>query len=323
MIRPSDTVTIFGATGFVGRYVVRRLAPGGCRIRLAARDPSKAARLRPCGVVGQIVPVACNIHDAAQVAEAIGPASIVINLTGILTEKGRSSFQAVHADLPAMIGKICAARGVERVVQVSAIGADGDSPSAYARSKAAGEAALKAAGVKPVIVRPSIIFGPEDSFFNRFASMALISPALPLIGGGETKFQPAYVGDVADAILTAVKDPKCAGKTYELGGPTIYSFRELMTLMLKEIRRERALVPLPWGAARGIARLTGWLPEPPITADQIIQLGFDNVVTKGALQFRTLGIEPTALEVILPTYMDRFRAGGRFNRGGAYQLGER
>ncbi len=323
MLRRDDTVTIFGGSGFIGRSLVHRLAKTGCRIRIAGRDPSKAAKLRPCGAVGQIVPVACNIHDPGSVAAALGPAKAVVNMIGILEEKGPNSFQAVHANFPARLAELASSIGAERFVQISALGADPDSASAYARTKAGGEAAVREHFKGATILRPSIVFGPEDSFFNRFASMATVSPALPLIGGGQTRFQPVYVGDVAQALMAALTDEKTPSKTYELGGPQIYTFRELMELTLKEIRRERALVSIPFKVAETMGKVAQNLPGAPITFDQVQLLKSDNVVSKGAMTLKTLGITPEAVEVIIPTYLDRFRAGGRFNRGGAYQLGER
>ena len=304
-------VTVFGGTGFLGRVVVRELARAGWRIRIACRRPDEALRSKPAGDVGQIVPVPANVRDDASVAAAVDGADAVINLVGVLYERGRQTFRAVHVEAPARIARAASAAGVQRLVHVSALGAGPAAPSAYARSKAAGEAALRDAFPGGTILRPSIVFGPEDSFFNRFAGIARMAPALPLIGGGETRFQPVYVGDVADAVLAVVTRPDAAGRTFELGGPRVYSFAALMTLMLAEIRRKRWLVPVPFWAASAGAFCLEILPKPPLTRDQVRQLQVDNVVSPGAAGLRELGIAPTALEVILPTYLARYRRGGR------------
>jgi NADH dehydrogenase len=303
-------VTVFGGTGFVGRAVVRELARAGARVRVACRRPDEALRCKPMGDVGQIVPVAANVRDDGSVAAAIQGADAVINLVGILYEHGRQKFAAVHEEAPARVGRAARAAGVRRLVHFSALGADPASRSAYARSKAVGEAAVRAAFPGAIIFRPSVIFGPEDDFFNRFAGLARVLPALPLIGGGHTRFQPVYVGDVADAVIAALGMPDCAGRTFELGGPRIYSFRELMALMLAEIRRRRLLVPLPFWLAGLEAFFLEWMPKPPLTRDQVRLLRTDNVVAPGAAGFAELGISPTALEVILPTYLHRYRRGG-------------
>lgn len=307
-------VTIFGGSGFIGRYVVKRLADRGWIVRVAVRRPSRANFLKPLGDVGQITPIRAKLQEPAAVRAAIDGAGAVINLTGILFETGDQKFDAVHHQGAAQIAAACAELGVESLVQMSAIGADSESQAAYARSKAAGEAAVRAAFPKAATVRPSIVFGPEDDFFNRFAEMTALLPVLPLVGGGHTRFQPVYVGDVADAIVTCMTNPNCAGKTYELGGPKVYSFKELLQLMLREIRRKRILMPLPVGLARLQALFFELLPKPPLTRDQIKMLAYDNVVAEGALTLKDLGIEPTSAEVILPTYLDRFRPGGRFNK---------
>jgi len=303
-------VTVFGGAGFLGRYVVRALARGGARVRVACRRPDEALRCKPMGDVGQIVPVAANIRDDASVAAAVAGADVVINLVGILYESGRQTFEAVHHEGAARIARAAKAAGAKRLIQVSAIGADAQSRSEYARTKAAGESAALAAFPGATIVRPSILFGPEDDFFNRFAAMARLALALPLIGGGHTRFQPVYVCDVAAAIVAALEDPASAGKTYELGGPNSYSFRALMEVMLAEIGRRRLLVPVPFWAAGALAFFLEFLPIPPLTRDQVRSLGYDSVVSPGAAGFAQLGIAPTALEVILPTYLARYRRGG-------------
>ena len=309
---PARRITVFGAGGFIGRHVVRRLAPLGWVVRAAQRDAVDAATLRPLGDVGQIVPMRCDLADEAAVAEAVGGSQAVINLVGVLFERGRQRFDAIHAEAAGRVARVAREAGVKHLVHISAIGADADSPSAYARSKAAGEFGVRRWFPDATILRPSIVFGPEDGFFNRFAAMARILPALPLIGGGRTKFQPVYVGDVAEAIVRALARPEAIGKVFELGGPRVASFRELMELMLAEIGRPRALIPLPFWLASLQGSVLGLLPVPPLTRDQVELLKRDNVVAPDALALRDLGIEPTAMEAILPTYLDIYRRGGRF-----------
>jgi uncharacterized protein YbjT (DUF2867 family) len=306
------TATIFGASGFLGRHLVRRLAKTGAVIRAAVRHPVQAGYLKPMGDVGQIVPIGVDIGRDRDIAAAVAGADLVVNLVGILYQGGGQRFHSVQAEGPARIARAAAAAGATSLVQVSAIGADPHSRSLYAQSKAAGEAAVRDLFPAAAILRPSIMFGPEDHFFNRFATLARFSPALPLIGGGHTKFQPVYVGDVAAAIMAALMQPQAKGKLYELGGPRIYSFRDLMQLMLRAIGRRRLLVNLPFGLAKFEAAFLELLPVPPLTRDQVELLKRDNVVAPGALGLADLGIQPTAVEAILPTYLDRFRAGGRF-----------
>ncbi|MFO1058360.1 MAG: complex I NDUFA9 subunit family protein [Dongiaceae bacterium] len=308
------TATVFGGSGFIGRYVVKRLAREGWVVRAAVRLPQSALFLRTMGPLGQVTPIAANLRDERSVADAVAGVEAVVNLVGILYEKGQQSFDAVHVQGAAAVARAAAAAGVRRLVHVSALGADAASDSSYARSKAAGEQAVRAAFPAAAIMRPSIVFGPEDEFFNRFAAMAELSPALPLIGGGRTRFQPVYVGDVAAAIVAAIDRDDAAGRTYELGGPRVYSFRELMELLLREIRRKRWLVDLPVGLANLQAGLLERLPVPPLTRDQVRLLGHDNVVAPGALTLADLGIQPVAPEIILPTYLDRFRPRGYYSR---------
>jgi NADH dehydrogenase len=312
-----DLVTVFGGSGFIGRYVVRRLAREGWQVRVAVRRPDQALFCKTAGQVGQVVPVAVNIRDQASVRAAVSGAAAVVNLVGILFQAGPQRFDAVHAQGAATLAAACAAAGVRSLAHVSAIGADPQSPAAYARSKAAGEAGVGKAFPAATIIRPSIVFGPEDGFFNRFAKMALLAPALPLIGGGATRFQPVYVLDVAEAIARALENPAAhAGKTYELGGPRIYSFRELMTLMLAEIGRKRCLCSLPFALASLQGAVLQSIPfiRPPLTVDQVKLLKRDNVVGPQAAGFKELGITPTALEPILPTYLDRYRPHGYYSR---------
>lgn len=309
--------TIFGATGFIGRHFVRSLAATGAQIRVVTRTPERAMVLKPNGDVAQIVPVACTVSDDASVARVVAGADLVVNLVGILAESRGQSFDAVHHRLAGRIAQAAAAAGATTLLHISAIGASQASDSAYARSKAAGEVAVRAAFPGAVILRPSIVFGPEDNFFNRFARLSQFLPALPLIGGGHTRMQPVYVGDVAAAMMRAATDPALAGLTAELGGPTIYSFKELMQLTLRMVDRQRCLVALPWGAAALQAGLMECLPgEPMLTRDQVRLLKQDNVVADGAMSLADLGITPTAAELVLPTYLDKFRTGGRFTRPG-------
>jgi NADH dehydrogenase len=280
-------------------------------VRVAVRDPVGAAFLQPLGDAGQIVPVAADVTKPATVEAAVRDADAVINLVGILYERGRRTFQRVHVDGAGNVARAAAAAGAKRLVQLSAIGADADSPAAYGRTKMAGEKAVKGAFPGATIVRPSVVFGPEDDFFNRFASMARFLPALPVFA---TSFQPVYVGDVADAVNKIIDDPATAGLTYELGGPRVIGFRELMELVLSETRRRRLLLPIPLAIAEIEAWFLEKLPVPPLTRDQVKLLESDNVVSAKALTFKDLGIEPTAVEAILPTYLHQYRPPVRLRR---------
>lgn len=309
----AKVATVFGGSGFVGRYIVKRLAKEGWVVRVAVRDTEKAHFLQPYGNVGQIVRMPVPIQDEQAVREAVDGADAVFNAIGLLFEPGGAqTFDEVHVNGPERIARLAAETGVKRLIHVSAIGADKESESVYARTKADGEAAIQKQFPQATILRPSIVIGPEDGFLNFFAQMARVSPALPLIGGGKTRFQPVYVGDVADAAMAAVHESKTKGKTYELGGPKVYTFKQLMELLLKEIRRKRLLLPIPFGVAQLQAGVAELLPKPLLTRDQVTLLKQDNVVQKGALSFKTLGLEPQAIEAILPTYLVRYRPGGRF-----------
>jgi uncharacterized protein YbjT (DUF2867 family) len=318
MVADNLTAVVFGGGGFIGRHLVRRLGKAGMTVRIPSRHVSRLGALRTAGVVGQIVPEIVGSFDEAELAATIQGADIVVNLIGILAESRANSFTRLHATVPGLIARACATAGVKRLIHVSALGADAHSKSAYATSKAAGEAAVLEAFPKATILRPSIIFGPEDKFFNRFAAMALLSPVLPLIGGGHTKFQPVYVGDVADAIMAAATRPDAQGKIYELGGPSTYSFKELMELLLAEMGVRRFLAPLPWGLSSFQARIAEWIPGKPLTRDQVELLKQDNVLSGAAPGLADLGIQPTAAELILPTYLDRFRKGGRMSQQRTY-----
>lgn len=306
-------VTIFGGAGFIGRQVVRELAPLGCQIRVACRDPQSVLPLKPCGDVGQIAPVQANVRHERSVVAACDGADAVINLTGILYEKDSQRFETVHVQGAERIARAAKAAGAARLVHMSALGAAKDSPAVYAQTKARGEEAVRAAFPEATVMRPSVVFGPDDDFFNRFAGLMRLLPVLPLIGGGEQKFQPVYVGDVADAIAAAAKSGDYAGETYELCGPTAYSFRELMELIMRETDRHVGLVPLPFELARIQAMFMELLPVPPLTRDQVELLRSDNVCAGAHPGLKAFGIEPTAAEVILPSYLDVYRKGGRFS----------
>jgi NADH dehydrogenase len=310
-------VTVFGGSGFVGRYAVERLADQGAVVTVAVRDPEKAKFLRTLGQVGQVAPVLANICDPASVARAVEEADAVINLVGILYKRGRQSFKSIHTDASAAIGRACTDAGVSRLVHVSAIGVQITGWSEYQRSKAAGEEALHENFSGTTILRPSIIFGPEDGFFNLFGMLARVTPVLPLYGGGTTHFQPVYVGDVAAAIVNALADVSAIGKIYELGGPAVYAFAELMEIILEQTRRKRLLVPVPFAIGEIQAFFLGLLPRPLMTRDQILLLKTDSVVSEGALTLADLGVQPTALEAIVPTYLSRHRRGGRLGRAPA------
>jgi NADH dehydrogenase len=309
-----DLVTVIGGSGFIGRYVVRLLARQKHRIRVAVRHPNQALFLKPMGDVGQIQLLQTNIRNAGSVARAVEGADAVVNLVGILQPSGHQDFQSVHVEGAESVARAAAAAGVRRLAHMSAIGADPRAESAYARTKGEAEAAVRDAFPAATILRPSIVFGPEDEFFNRFASMARMAPALPLIGGGRTRFQPVYVCDVADAVARAATQAGLEGQTFELGGPRIYTFRELMELVLAEIRRDRVLLPVPFLAAKIGAFFTGILPNAPLTMDQVELLKHDNVVAEGARTLRDLGIDPTPAESIIGGYLERFRKQGQFDK---------
>lgn len=303
-------VTVFGGSGFLGRYIVKRLAESGARVRVAIRRPEEGLFLKPAGDVGQIDIVQANLRHAGSVAAALAGADAAVNLVGILHPSGAQTFEAVHAEGAGTVARAAAEAGLRHLVHISAIGADPDSPARYARTKAAGEAAVRAAFPAATILRPSVVFGPEDDFLNRFAALARISPVLPLIGGGHTRFQPVYVGDVAGAVLAALDRADAAGRTYELGGPRTYSFRELLAFVLSAIGRRRLLAPVPFWVAMFEAAFLERLPAPLLTRDQVRLLRRDNVAGPGMPGLRDLGIEPTPLEAVAETYLSRFRRGG-------------
>jgi uncharacterized protein YbjT (DUF2867 family) len=305
-------ITIVGGAGFIGRNIVKRLAARGAQIAVASPHAVRAGFLRPMGDVGQIAAIDVGISEEATLVQLIDGCDTVVCAAGILAEHRPGRFDLVHHRGPALLARLAAGAGVRRFVHISAIGADARSPSAYARSKAAGEAAVLAAFPAATIVRPSLVFGQEDRLFNRFAALARVAPILPLIGGGQTRFQPVFVGDVADAVVATLDRLEAEGKVYELGGPEILTFRQLMELLLVEIRRQRLLVPVPASLAAFGAYFLEFLPDPPLTRDQVKLLQVDNVVAPGIPGLQALGIVPTALELVLPSYLDRFRKGGRF-----------
>lgn len=307
----SKLVTVFGGSGFLGRHTVRALARAGWRIKVATRHPHRAFFLRPLGTVGQIDFVKCDVADAESVAAAVMGAQAVINLTGILFQHGQT-FEDVQAEGALNIAQASAKAGVSTLVHVSAIGADKESDSAYAQTKAEGEQFVREAFPDAVILRPSVIFGPEDGFFNKFAAMARISPALPLVGGGKTRFQPVFVGDVAQAVVTALTKPQARGRTYELGGPATYSFKELLRVILHETCRKRLLVPLPFTLSIFKASFLQLLPNPPLTIDQVRLLKKDNIVSPTASGLADLDITPTSVEAVVPSYLWRYRAKGEY-----------
>ena len=314
----SKLVTIYGGSGFVGRYIARRMAQAGWRVRVAVRRPNEAIFVKPYGVVGQVEPVFCNIRDDASVAQAMMGADAVVNCVGILAPNGKNTFDSVQAEGADRIARKAADQGISQMVHVSAIGADVHSASEYARTKALGEAAVLKHMPAAVILRPSIVFGPEDQFFNRFASMSRLGPILPVVGA-DTSFQPIFVDDVAKAAERAVTGQAAPG-IYELGGPDVSDFRSLMSVMLGVIRRRRAVVNIPFffasimGFAFDLANTVslGLLPA-QITRDQVRNLRLDNVVSDGALGLADLGITPVALEAVLPDYLWRFRPSGQYD----------
>jgi uncharacterized protein YbjT (DUF2867 family) len=313
---PLETlITVFGGSGFLGRHVVRALAKRGYRIRVAVRRPSLAGHLQPLGRVGQIHAVQANLRYPSSVEAAARDADVVINLVGILFEKGRQRFEAVQAFGAETVALAASAYGAH-LVHVSAIGADENSTSLYARTKAQGERLVLAALPAASIMRPSILFGPEDDFFNRFAAIARLAPGLPLIGGGNTRFQPVFAGDVASAIVAAVDGRATPGTIYELGGPDVKTFKELMQFVLAMIERRRLLVPLPFGVARQMAYVLQLMPKPLLTPDQVELLKTDNVVSDAAKRegrtLEALGIDPVAMAVEVPSYLWRFRKTGQF-----------
>lgn len=315
----SQLVTIYGGSGFIGRYIARRMAKQGWRVRVACRRPNEAMFARTYGVVGQVEPVFCNIRDDGSVASVVQGADAVVNCVGTFDVGGKNSFDNIQVDGAARVARIAADAGVGQFVHISAIGADAEAASEYARSKARGEDAVLAHFPQAVILRPSVIFGSDDQFFNRFASLSRFGPFLPVIGGA-TLFQPVYVDDVAKAAESAVLG-QCAPGVYELGGPDRESFRDLMERMLQVVNRRRVIVNIPFFAARILAFVFdmitivsgGLIKNPAATRDQVKSLGSDNVVSEGARTFADLGIQPMDMAAVLPDYLWRFRPSGQYD----------
>lgn len=306
-------ITVFGGSGFIGRNLVKRLAAERWIVRVAVRDTESANFLKVLGDPGQIVPIATDVLRPETIAPAVAEAEAVVNLVGILYEKGARTFKRMHVEAAEAIASAARAAGAERLIHVSAIGADLDSPGQYGQTKGMGEQAVCAAFPGATIVRPSVVFGPEDDFLNRFATLARFLPALPVF---DTSFQPVYVGDVADAIMRCLADDDTRGKTYELGGPRVVSFREVMQIVLKETGRKRCLFPMPFALAEIQGAVLELMPVPPLTRDQVKMLSEPNIVDKHALGFADLGIKPTAIETIVPTYLRQYRPPMLQCRGG-------
>ncbi|MGE0153149.1 MAG: complex I NDUFA9 subunit family protein [Reyranellaceae bacterium] len=307
-------VTVFGGSGFIGRHIVRRLAQRGLRVRAAVRRPELADFLKPMGDVGQVVPVQANLRHARSVQEAVAGSQAVVNATGIQVQRGRQRYQAVHVEGVRSLGEAGRKAGIERLVHISGLGADAAdaAENAFVRSKIEGEKALREAFPTATILRPSVVFGPEDAFINNMAVALRLAPFMPAIGGDHTRFQPVYVGDVAAAVLACLDRPETEGQVFELGGPTVYTMRQIAELILQATGRRMRIVNLPFSLARLVGLVGQFLPNPPLTFDQALLLEADSVVQPSRQGLAELGIAPTAAEVILPTYLDRFRVGGRY-----------
>jgi NADH dehydrogenase len=322
-----SVATVFGGSGFIGRYVVKRLAHQGYVVRVAVRDPERALFLKPMGAVGQVVPLYASLTNEATVQRAVAGADVVVNTVGILAEPRPGDFQRIHAEGAGLVARLSAAAGVRRLVHISAIGADPGAASRYAATKGMGEALVREAFPSAAILRPSLVFGPEDRLFNRFAAMARLLPVMPVICG-DTRFQPVYVGDVADAVLAALARPGAGedalGATYELGGPTVWRFRELLAYILKVTLRRRRMVDVPMGLARLQAQFMERVPGKPLTRDQLLMLERDNVPGPDAPGLAALGVVPTPVELVVPAYLRRFQpGGGRRPVLPAHQIGEK
>jgi NADH dehydrogenase len=304
-----SVATVFGGSGFIGRYVVKRLAARGHIVRVAVRDPEAALFLKPMGAVGQIVPLFAPVQHEPAVQRAVEGADLVVNLVGILAERRSGDFQRIHTEGAGRVARLAAATGASRLVQISAIGADPASRSRYASSKGAGEQAVRAAFPAATILRPSLVFGPEDALFNRFAAMAQLFPVMPVVAGA-SRFQPVYVGDVADAVVAGLSREDAAGATYELGGPLVLSMRELLTYVLTETARHRRLMSVPMWVAGLQAGVLEHLPGKLLTRDQLLMLQQDNVVAAGVPGLGDLGIVPTPMDLVVPAYLRRYRPGG-------------
>jgi NADH dehydrogenase len=304
--------TVFGGSGFIGRQIVKRLAQRGVVVRAAVRDPEAALFLKPMGQVGQIAPVAADIRSERSVAAAVAGVDLVVNAVSLGVQTRRNRFADVHVQGAKRVARLAAAAGVQHLIHMSGIGSDANSDSAYIAARGHGERVVREAFPGATILKPSVVFGPGDHFFTTFAAIARLSPALPLFGGGTARVQPVYVGDVADAAMKALDAADSAGQDYELGGPTVYTYRELMTLLLRTVERKRLLVAVPERIALIMAAFAALLPNRPLTRDMVKLAVADNVVATGAKSLEDLGIAPTSVEVILPTYMDRYRKSGRW-----------
>jgi len=309
--------TVFGGSGFIGRHIVKRLAQKDVVVRVAVRDPEAALFLKPMGAVGQIAPIYADVRSEKSVAAAVAGVDVVVNAVSLGVQTRRDRFADVHVAGARRVARLAAAAGVSRLVHLSGLGSDLNSDSAYIAARGHGERAVREAFPAATLLKPSVVFGPGDYFFTTFAAMARVSPALPLFGGGTARVQPVYVGDVADAAMKALEAPPIVGQpvtgaTYELGGPTVYTYRELMELLLRVVNRRRILLAVPERIALIMAAFASLLPTPPLTRDMVKLAVADNVVGPGAKGFKDLGIVPTTVEVILPTYMDRYRRGGRW-----------
>jgi NADH dehydrogenase len=301
--------TVFGGSGFIGRYVVKRLAQKSYIVRVPSRDPEGALFLKPMGAVGQVVPLYASITNEPTVHRAVEGAEVIVNLVGLLADSGAASFQAIHTEGSERIARLSAAAGVKRLIQISAIGADPGSRSRYAATKGKAEQAVLAAFPHATILRPSLVFGMEDKFFNRFAEIARLSPVMPVIAG-DTKMQPVFVSDVADAVMAALASSATQGKTYEIGGPRVWTFRELLAFILKTTHRDKTLLNIPMAIARLQASILQYVPGKPLTPDQLLLLSKDNIVAPGALGLADLGITPTPVELVVPGYLSRYQPGG-------------
>jgi uncharacterized protein YbjT (DUF2867 family) len=309
MMATRSVATVFGGSGFIGRYVVKRLAHKGFVVRVAVRDTERALFLKPMGAVGQVVPLYASLTNEATVHRAVDGADLVVNTVGILAEQRSGEFQRIHAEGAGLVAKLSAGAGVTRLVHISAIGADAGAASHYAASKGVGEALVREAFPGVTILRPSLVFGPEDNLFNRFAGTARLLPFMPVICG-DTQFQPVYVGDVADAVMAALMRSETPGAIYELGGPRVWRFRELLAYILRETGRRRPMVDIPMGLARLQARMMELLPGKPLTRDQLLMLASDNVAGPDLPGLNELGVVPTPVELVVPNYLRRFQPGG-------------
>jgi NADH dehydrogenase len=308
-----QTICIFGGTGFIGQHICQELARAGYRLKIVTRFPESAYEIKPYGDVGQIAAIQCNYNDAAAIENAIKGCDGVINLVGILYEKGRNSFKRAHIDIPTVIAKACKKQHIKKFVHISAMGIQ-KSKSKYAKSKLEGEKEIKQAFPNVTILRPSIVFGVGDSFFNLFAKLTIFMPFLPLIGGGQTKFQPVYVGDIAQSVakIISAHNQEFEGQTYNLGGPEILSFKQIYQRLFKNINRKKPLISIPWTMAKIQGAILSLAPKPLLTKDQVISLQSDNIIQNGDKTLDDLGIKPTAMETILPRYLSCYKKGGRF-----------